>query len=61
MDPRDASASKNENVAQIGGRPAQIDVDSNLGNAQNKGCFFLGSLHLQFNTKSLQEIFKLLT
>ena len=44
MDPRDASASKNENVAQIGGRPAQIDVDSNLGNAQNKGCFFLGSL-----------------
>ena len=26
------------------GPPAQIDVDSNLGNAQNKGCFFLGSL-----------------
>ena len=38
---------KSENVAQTGGQgegpPAKIDVDSNLGNSQNKGCFFLGS------------------
>ena len=33
------------------GPPAQIDVDSNnLGNSQNKGCFFLGSLPFWCNT-----------